>query len=500
MSGTIDHVQYNTRERPLSTDQNDQQSLIARTLMEALRGLHSRSNLGAGGASPSTSIRNVILAGLEVVPSGTDVSIQPGALLQNSATLAPVPAALDSTYRMGRLTAASLVDMPDPVSNTYYLIEAQVRQQDTSSESRDVLNPSTGVFVATSVVKRRENDVIFQVVAGGASAPAPSGGDWVPLAVVLRPSGAPAVAITDIIDVRFMAADAMATPQEFGAEPDLFQYAVVTAGSSPVAQSDTESANFNQIRVGARIPGIGPAYFDVQGTFNWATSTSLHAAGLVVASQEDNWTFIYLCPWQGLLPVNAYGGAISSRGILVFSSDAPDASGRNQATITLPAPWATGNVAVGDAVCVSAFVPVDAVGAMNPWQQHGRKATMEGEANFETNADSTTATVQLLEFDFADKDGIGGSNAFPTGWFKSLKMAIVQTVAGLAASCSVNYMTQSASSTSDEYRELTTSVTPARWQVDVPVTAEFGTAWKIYSNGGGSVLRTLGVSIQGWEI
>ena len=124
---------------------------------------------------------------------GNDVSVAAGVLLQDSATLTPVPGSLDSNYRVGINRVATIVAMPAPGGTTFYLIEGQVYELTTTTESRDILDPATGNFVPTNVPKQRERRVQFQVVAGGADAPAPSGGEWVPIAIVRRPGGGGAV-------------------------------------------------------------------------------------------------------------------------------------------------------------------------------------------------------------------------------------------------------------------------------------------------------------------
>ncbi|NBX24422.1 MAG: hypothetical protein EBR52_10080, partial [Microbacteriaceae bacterium] len=115
---TNDNIVINVRERPLSSDINNAQSLVARTLMNLARGLGASKFVGVPGLEIPL---NSYPAGLIPSPLGADVQIGPGILLQDSATLPPVPTTLDSPFRIGTNLTPTTVTMPSPGVDTFYL-------------------------------------------------------------------------------------------------------------------------------------------------------------------------------------------------------------------------------------------------------------------------------------------------------------------------------------------------------------------------------------------
>lgn len=327
MAGLSNEV-FNNSERGVSDDMNALQALIGRDLMDLFRFMSMTANGG---------VRNVVLGGLVASPSGSDVAISVGALMQDSATLAPVPGALDSTYRLGVLRTPATVVMPSPGATTYYLIEAQMIEA-TTNESRDIFTPPS-TWTPTNVPKQRVRGIQFQLVTGGANAPTPSGGNWVPIAVVRRPGGGGPVASTDIFDVR--------------PEVDLSE-------RPQVPQIDEGQMRFTNgtnlfYSPGVRVRGLGGTrQFQLAANVDLNTAEFL-ATGLVLAA--NTWYYLYLAPW-GTTGLNPRTDAYSSKGVLVLSSVAPGIQRRtNSNLIALPAPWnGSGSVDAGDAYCIGAVL------------------------------------------------------------------------------------------------------------------------------------------------
>ena len=119
-----DNVVFNVRERPLSSDQNNVESLHARTLAEMM--LYQMTELNA--IDGTSILRNVVLGGLAVVPNGSNVDVTAGVLFQNSGSLVPTPGTYDSSYRYGRNASSSTLTMASPASDTYYIIELEGRR------------------------------------------------------------------------------------------------------------------------------------------------------------------------------------------------------------------------------------------------------------------------------------------------------------------------------------------------------------------------------------
>jgi len=329
MSG-IDNEVFNTLERAESADVNDLQSLAARFLSEMARyGLASKRI-----ADPNAeTVGPAVLGGLLVTPSGNDVSVSPGVMGQQSATLPPVPGPLDSPYRLSRNAAAQTVVMPAPGGTTFYLIEAQMVEVTTVNSLRDIWTAPAGPFVPALVPKQRERQIVFQLLTGGAQAPAPSGGDWVPIAIVRRPGGGGPVAFSDIIDVRPLVSDRAP--------------AVVVRERRSVV---TTLAASNLVDVAVEVSGRGGKRAAI------ATALDVTAVGILDPTTvlAGNTAYhLYLAPWSPLTLAVRQQGLVSFEGVLVLSAVAPTADGTNSGVLNLPAPYNILPALVGSAYHVA---------------------------------------------------------------------------------------------------------------------------------------------------
>lgn len=318
MSGADNEV-FNTLERAVSGDVNDLQSIAARFLSEMVRYWNATKIVGSQTDSPT----NVVFGGLEVAPSGADVSVSPGALGQLSAVLPPAPGPLDSPFRLAWSDASSTVVMPAPGVETFYLVEGQMTEVVSSTQLRDIWTPPAGPFAPALVTKQTRRTIATQVVAGAlGQAPAPSGGDWVPLAIVRRPAGGGPVVATDILDVRPLAEGGRPRPR-LASEVD-GSLSTVDGTSNVVVRYEMDGAG------GARAFG-GLAPIDP------TTATYLSPTTVVAAS---SWFYLYLAPWSALgLSPRFTDLTVEREGVLVLSSVAPTATRRNSAALDLPAPF-----------------------------------------------------------------------------------------------------------------------------------------------------------------
>ena len=342
MSGN-DSIVINVRERPLSSDINNLQSLAARTLMNLMRGLGGAKFLGVPGLElPVNSYPAGLIPG--IAPSGVDIQIGPGILLQDSTTLAPAPTALDSTTRYGANPAPVVVLMPSPGVETFYLIEAQVTPVTVSTASRDILDPVSGNFVPTLVTKEVDYQVQFQLLTGGADAPVPTGGEWVPLCIVRRPAGGGAIVASDIIDVRKLSD--FSGPRS---PVPVMRRCTIRSNSLP----DTPS---NDHEINAEIDGpFGVRSYDDLIAFTDLGSASVLAPATAFAA--DTWYYAYLAGWSsfGISPSPAVSPLRQKTGVLVVSGVAPDRFRRNGAPIPLPPPYGTSPQPATTAYCIGAF-------------------------------------------------------------------------------------------------------------------------------------------------
>ena len=360
MSGT-DQIVINTRERAASGDVNDLQSLKDRTLLDSwLEAFQLRTY--APGVAPGEVSQPVVLGGLEAGPSGTDLVVQRGVLLQDSATLSPVPGALDSQYRWSANRASTVIANPAPGSDTWYLIEAQMTNVVASSTTRDIFNTGTGLFVPTLVDKRTERQISFQLLAGTTTnLPLPTGGDWVVIGAVLVPTGGGAIPAANFIDMRPLADDLA---------PAVRPAARLGMRSSMISMPPAIEPNDFPKKV-----VVGAEAF-VNGRRLWldTSETGFEPLGAFLNAFREPGTnpqvgstlsYLYLAPIQGagtraIFARNAYahGGisVINGNSLIVISTNAPGADGeRNGSTLSLPAPFSNYIVPIGGAVCIGAL-------------------------------------------------------------------------------------------------------------------------------------------------
>ena len=336
MSGN-DSVVYNVRERPVSDDWNNTQSLAART---------TNNIIGFEGLQQSFSYDGVVtdawidatLGGLNVLPDGTlGVVVNPGMLVQVDGSLPPTLTVYDSLFRTATLSAPTPVALPAPVSTTYYLIEAQITAVTTSTQSRDILNATTGVFVATPVPKQVEYQVALQATPGvGGAMPTVSTG-FVPLAIVKRPAGGGSVAFADIFDIRF----------RWRGNPNTNEELRRKRGAFEITTNGTEVVKIATLNTLASNDGM-EAYYDTDPASSIPSlNTSAYLeTGLVLAA--STLYHLYLLPWNSngfaTYPRNAQvNTGRTQRGILVVSSTPPVDTTFGTYTannvIMAPAPW-----------------------------------------------------------------------------------------------------------------------------------------------------------------
>lgn len=320
---------YNLLERILSGDQNDAQSISARVLANVFK---FGETLRVSGQMPEGT-RNVVMGGLIGSPSGTDVSISPGVLMQNSAILPPVPGPLDSSYRLARNDIPTVVVMPLPGVDTWYLIEAQMVEVITSTQLRDIFNPGLQIFAPALVTKQVMHQIAFVVRVGGANAPAPTGGDWVPICIVKRPGGGGPTQAFEIVDVRPVADHGVRHPLR----PTVgggFIWAAPGNASVVGIEADLDGP-VGPMTYSLPIPGT-----DLSDADHLSPTTVLAAAG---------WYYVYLCPWSAMkIPPTFQGGFIlQRRGILVCTDVPPNGVRQPSGPIALPPPYGVVTVTEG---------------------------------------------------------------------------------------------------------------------------------------------------------
>lgn len=483
-----DNILFNLLERATSPDWNNVQAMEARSALDRLRyGLGDVVYPSSAGSVPTFAARPKILGGLEVSPTGSDVTVAPGALLQDSAILVPAPGPLDSTYRLGVNRAAELVSMPSPGADSWVLIEGQMENVVTATETRPIFDEGAGAFVPTpGIVKQQERQVAFQITTLAGSVPPFTGGDWVPLAVVFRPGGGGSVLASHIFDIRPL------WTAGFARENEVFTSGL---GRSPEARSKYSAG---LVTASSDLIDIEAEAYSYRGERLWYGGLIFSTAPFIengFANVASTFRFIYLAPYRGGQIRNFAGGNGQGNCLVILSAVAPNASGRNSGAITPAAPWSTA-IPAGDAMCVGAVLR-DA--ANTGWVPAGRDAGLTQIAN--PAAVTTLAppvsgdnAVNLANFAppnarsvILDIDWLGAAGGGAGGW----------------AIANVRYVTAQRTATSTNLGGLPKAVDDGgsnRIRIEVPIRLAGSLAFDLTVSGG-AVNAGSGASVYvvGWR-
>lgn len=243
MSSGLRTMKFNTRERALSTDVNRLQSFMASDLAETLRSLFMRpiddySFLGAALTSTpnglyasdesvdrsdivGTPLQGMVLAGLTVIlPVGaTSLIVQPGVVMfadpdgQSGSSDPDLPNTDDNPCKVirdpGIQTLGILTWTPNagPGRRMDY-VEVRRQQIVQEADNRDIYDPVTATFTASTVDKVEVAQLEYRIRLGtqGAGLPALAQG-WMPIVVLSTPSSAVSLDTIDAWDVRPLASD-----------------------------------------------------------------------------------------------------------------------------------------------------------------------------------------------------------------------------------------------------------------------------------------------------
>jgi hypothetical protein len=222
MSSGARQLVTNLGERAVSPDQNRAQALANAEVGETLRYMLDvacgTDDVQAAGTTTevttSTSpMTGEVLNGLCVLPQiGTlNLLVSPGVLLGIDPDV--VVSADDSPYKYvrdpGIQALGSLVLATNPSGNPVIGV-VEVSRQTTALETdtRDVFNATTGLYAATTVTKVSGSTLVYRVRYGGSGTGFPgTATGWLPLAVVLLPSGSTTCDQCTFWDVRPLVTD-----------------------------------------------------------------------------------------------------------------------------------------------------------------------------------------------------------------------------------------------------------------------------------------------------
>ncbi len=368
MTTSVDAVFTNALEKALASDEQLKDTLLGRSIAEALRGLVGlpsflghQTILGtdANLFNMATRTRGWGLPITSIDDSPRELTIGVGSLMVDDG--AEAPSADDSSFRIGLNLAPIAVAIP-AADDLWHLLECRVVNVDVN-ENRDILtNPATDDYTDTSVVKRKLKRLAFQIITGtGSAIPAPTAG-WTPLyGFVIPTAGATIPLMSQVVDLRqsTQAVGDRTENEEDGAFKGVTRVLsrkLATFSTLPSVASQSVTFDLAALVDGVLLTAHTVAtaaeitkYIDVGG-----------------APTDSTWYYIYLAP----SPIGGQAGnacwaaqqeAIVSNCLLVLSTSAPRADGRNSTALAAKAPFSGTNIAIGNAVCVGALLQ-DATG------------------------------------------------------------------------------------------------------------------------------------------
>lgn len=354
-----DEIIINTQERAVSTDINRLQRKKERDVAELFRHLFDTYAATDDDQLGTVTEPNTIETPLRAEIIGQGLLVKPQAASLNLLVdggvvlmMAPDAVADESNYKYirdaGVTTPGSLV-MSANASGSIRIdvIECRINPTpETTNDNRDIYNPTTGLFNATSVPKERKGRLEYRVRAGtpGAGMPANQSG-WLPLCVAQVPNGTTSVDTMTFWDVRPLVSDRVHNLSASGqAWPMLDRQHLFVDDLGTGAEYrllGRVNTSINGRRVGGVIrrgtPGTSTEYVDLAAAANQASDFTTPAPEGV-----ERLRFIYALTPFGLPRWARYTDGPAGRvprapcGIIVISNTKPFANGTPSAAIGLP--------------------------------------------------------------------------------------------------------------------------------------------------------------------
>jgi len=345
---------FNTQERVVSTDQNRQQAFIGKDRAELWRYLIDVSagtdDLDAAALDTEYStqenpLRAEILNGVLVQPqSGTlNLLVTPGAafVLDPDAS----PSSDDSPYKFIRTAGVSTLGALALTGNAsgftrIDVVECQRVENTVETDNRDIFNPVTQLFTATTVTKGLQSEFTYRVRAGTPNAGFPGTAQgWLPIAVISVPNGATSCDQCTFWDVRPLVSDRAVAP--FNVSRDLSRKGASMGMVDFTAGQAQLSGVFERVAGSRRLGGrMRPGSTITDAQFVDLVNAANIANGQMPANNSYYYVWL-LTPFS--LPrwaryTDGPSGRVprSPRGIPVVSNVAPDKNGNPIAAVALP--------------------------------------------------------------------------------------------------------------------------------------------------------------------
>lgn len=296
---------YNLNERAVSSDQNREQYMHHQALIETMRHMidptsnfeFNSNGSETFGTGNETSLRGHIIDGVRFRPEiGTaNAFIEPGIALVID-TPSPVGEQSKSSlvYDSGVQSVGLLVLTPGAGSTRIDVVECRRIDQVFETDNRDIYNPGTGIFTATTVPKVVGSVFEYRIRTGtpGAGFPGVVAG-WMPIAVCSVPSVSTTWDNVTVWDVRPLIKDRWNAPHQSLRNSPALGRQLIRSDSTVGGQlriAGFVDAQFEGYCAGGRldigVPGTRPGYVDIR-------SASNQESGAVVYVANKMW-FLYL--------------------------------------------------------------------------------------------------------------------------------------------------------------------------------------------------------------
>jgi len=347
-SGTKKMV-INSRERAVSADINRLQDFQQAALAEVLRHLllASTTDANAGGlavvpSAAASPMPAIILDGFMCRPSLStdgnplDLYIDAGAMFVVDTDTAP--GADDSVGKIARdsvgmQTAGAIQFLAVAASTRVDVVEvARVDPSDPSTivetANRDIYNPTTGAFTATSVTKATDGKLQYRIRRGGEGAGFPgTASKWLPLMVAVVPLGATNWDGVTCFDVRPLLADHADFANMLQTRPQICDSRATVSGTT---LKGSLRGRYSNALAGGQLP-VGGVDLALASTASWILNASSYLLNLYAAFPNGlpRW-----CQYAAAPAARLPGGF---RGILCGSTVRTDLAGNPVSAIALPA-------------------------------------------------------------------------------------------------------------------------------------------------------------------
>ena len=383
----------NTAERAVSTDLNRMQALASGGLMELMRFLlhvdEGTDDVLAGGyatenVATGTPLSGEVLGGLMVVPVNNtlQLGVTDGVLMCINPDISPSPD--DSPYKYVQdvgivgTSGSLLLTANSSGSIRIDVIECQ-RVDDPSPEedSRDIFNPTTGLFTAGTVQKTIDSTLAYRVRAGTAGSGFPGlAAGWMPLCIASVPDGTTACDTVTFWDVRPLLHDRIfgtsPVEQDLPRRTKLLYSSSLGAGAHHIANGVVE-VSYGQRRLGGQLRRGSPGSDVNQGYVDFSLAANQEDS-YVYATSPQALTFYYLLTPFGLPRWARYTDYVSAptsrtprspRGIPLLSNVPPvHVYGTPTTAIVFPAVFGFNGASTSSGVCYGAAA--GAAGALQP--------------------------------------------------------------------------------------------------------------------------------------